>query len=41
LMWARVRSGAHTPGEVFAGSVFGFGMTLVQLIVFMGVFGRA
>jgi len=39
LMWARVRSGAHTPGEVAAGSVFGFGMTLLQLFVAVSVFG--
>lgn len=41
LMWARVRSGAHTPGEVAAGSVFGFCMTLAQLIVAVGAFGGA
>lgn len=39
LMWARVRSGAHTPGEVAAGSVFGFGVTLLQLVVAVSVFG--
>ena len=39
LMWARVRSGAHTPAEVFAGSVFGFSMTLIQLFVAVSTFG--
>lgn len=39
LMWARVRSGAHTPGQVVAGSVFGFGMTLLQLTAAVSVFG--
>ncbi len=39
LMWARVRSGAHTLGEVAAGSVFGFCVTLIQLFVAVSTFG--
>lgn len=39
VMWARVRSGAHTFGQVLAGSFFGFGMTLVQLILATNAFG--
>lgn len=41
VMWARVRSGAHTPGQVLAGSLFGFGMTIVQLFVAVSAFGSA
>lgn len=31
LMWARVRVGAHTPGQVFAGTAFGLVVPQVQL----------
>lgn len=33
LMWARVRVGAHTPGEVIAGAAFGLAVPLVELYV--------
>ena len=38
VMWARVRSGAHTPGQVVGGAIFGFGMTLAQLFVAVSAF---
>ncbi len=38
LMWARVRSGAHTTGQVVSGALFGFGMTLAQLLSARGFF---
>ena len=31
LMWARVRVGAHTPGQVLAGAVFGLLVPFVEL----------
>lgn len=31
LMWARVRVGAHTPGQVIAGAAFGLAVPLVEL----------
>ncbi len=31
VMWARVRSGAHTNWQVVGGALFGFGLTLVEL----------
>lgn len=33
LMWARVRVGAHTPGQVLAGAAFGLLMPLAELYV--------
>ncbi len=33
LMWARVRSGAHTPAQVFAGALGGFVVTTMELAV--------
>lgn len=31
VMWARVRSGAHTSMQVVGGAFFGFGLTLIEL----------
>ncbi|MDX1531408.1 MAG: phosphatase PAP2 family protein [Rhodothermales bacterium] len=39
LMWARVRVGAHTPGQVVAGTLFGFFMPLVELAVVVRALG--
>ncbi len=36
LMWARVRSGAHTPAQVVAGAAYG---ALVPLVEFLAVVG--
>lgn len=33
LMWARVRSGAHTPAQVLAGGICGFAVTLAELVI--------
>jgi membrane-associated phospholipid phosphatase len=33
LMWARVRVGAHTPGQVLAGALFGLFVPLAELYV--------
>jgi hypothetical protein len=33
LMWARVRVGAHTPGQVFAGALFGLLVPFAELYV--------
>ena len=39
LMWARVRVGAHTPGQVVAGAVFGLAMPVAELLVIVRVLG--
>lgn len=39
LMWARVRVGAHTPGQVFAGAVFGLVMPAVELSIIVRMLG--
>ncbi|HEX2914201.1 MAG TPA: hypothetical protein VH186_25600 [Chloroflexia bacterium] len=33
VSWARVTIKAHTPGQVIAGSIFGYGFTLAQLLI--------
>jgi membrane-associated phospholipid phosphatase len=33
VMWARVRTGAHTPGQVVAGAVFGLVLPFLELMV--------
>lgn len=40
VMWARVRSGAHTVPQVVGGAAFGFGVTLLQLIAVFGLLFR-
>jgi membrane-associated phospholipid phosphatase len=39
LMWARVRVGAHTPGQVVAGAVFGLAVPVVELFVIVRALG--
>lgn len=39
LMWARVRVGAHTPGQVFAGAVFGLVVPVIELFVIVRALG--
>ncbi len=39
LMWARVRVGAHTPGQVAAGALFGLAMPAAELFVIVRVLG--
>jgi hypothetical protein len=39
LMWARVRVGAHTPGQVVAGALFGLILPVVELSVIVRVLG--
>ncbi len=39
LMWARVRVGAHTPGQVVAGAVFGLVMPAAELWLIVRVLG--
>ncbi len=39
LMWARVRVGAHTPGQVMAGALFGLVMPAAELLVIVRVLG--
>jgi len=41
LMWARVRVGAHTPGQVFGGALFGLVMPAVELSIIVRVLGLA
>ncbi len=41
VMWARVRSGAHTMAQVIGGAAFGSSITFVQLILAMNAFGFA
>ncbi|MEP0546634.1 MAG: hypothetical protein ABJF88_06870 [Rhodothermales bacterium] len=39
LMWARVRVGAHTPGQVVAGALFGLILPVVELSVIVRALG--
>ncbi len=39
LMWARVRVGAHTPGQVFAGAVFGLVVPIIELSIIVRALG--
>ena len=39
LMWARVRVGAHTPGQVVAGTLFGLVVPVVELSVIARALG--
>lgn len=39
LMWARVRVGAHTTGQVAAGAIFGLVMPVAELFVIVRVLG--
>lgn len=41
MMWARVRVGAHTVGQVLAGAVFGLVMPFVELAIVVRVLGLA
>ncbi len=36
LMWARVRSGAHTPAQVVAGAAYGALVPLAEFVAFVG-----
>ena len=39
LMWARVRVGAHTPGQVVAGALFGLVLPVVELSIIVRALG--
>ncbi|MEM1041660.1 MAG: hypothetical protein AAGI91_03435 [Bacteroidota bacterium] len=39
LMWARVRVGAHSPGQVLAGTLYGLVMPAVELLVIVRALG--